>query len=346
MIALACRPALCANAETPTYGWRDAGGKLVTSATAWATRVASRSSPSGQHLPVELELEVGHDADEVGVAGALAVPVERALHVRGARVDGGQGVRDRAAGVVVAVDADAHAGRLDHVVDHVGDPAGQHPAVGVAQRGHLGAGLERGAQHLEGVVTVVAVAVEEVLGVEEHPLPLGAQVGDGVADHREVLLQRRTQRQLDVPVVRLRHQRHDAGAGVTQRRDQRVVGRLHAGPPGGPERRELRVLQVQLLAGAAEELGVLGVRARPAALDESHAQAVDVPRDRQLVGDGEVEPLLLRAVAQGGVVDVEQVAGHRVRYSLVLVVWSVRRETKRPPVGTRGQRGGGRSPSR
>ena len=77
------------------------------------------------------------------------------------------------------------------------------------------------------------------------------------------------------------------------------------------------MLEVQLLAGAAEELGVLGVRARPAALDEAHAQAVDVPRDGQLVGDGEVEPLLLRAVAQRRVVDVEQVAGHRKP----LVVW-------------------------
>ena len=259
--------------------------------------------------------------------------------MRRARVDRGQRVRDRAAGVVVAVDADAHAGRLDHVVHHVGDPVGQHAAVGVAQGGHLGAGLERGAQHLEGVVAVVAVAVEEVLGVQEHPLPLGAQVGDRVAHHREVLLQRRTQRQLDVPVVRLRDERDHSGTGVTQRGDQRVVGRLHAGATGGAEGRELRVLQVELLARTAEELGVLGVRARPATLDEAHAQAVDLPRNRQLVRDGEVQSLLLRAVAQGGVVDVEQVAGHGP-VSPSSGRWTVVVETKRPPVGTRGQRGG------
>ena len=63
--------------------------------------------PVGQHRPVELELEVGDDRDQVGVAGALAVPVDRALHVRRAGVDRGQRVGDRAAGVVVAVDADA-----------------------------------------------------------------------------------------------------------------------------------------------------------------------------------------------------------------------------------------------
>ena len=35
------------NADVPTYGWRDAGGKLVTSATACAIRVASLSRPCG-----------------------------------------------------------------------------------------------------------------------------------------------------------------------------------------------------------------------------------------------------------------------------------------------------------
>ena len=65
---------------------------------------------------------------------------------------------------------------LDDVVHHVGDPAGQHPAVGVAERDHVGAGVVRRPQHLERVVAVGAVAVEEVLGVEEDLLPLGAQV--------------------------------------------------------------------------------------------------------------------------------------------------------------------------
>ena len=123
-----------------------------------------------------------------------------------AGVDRGERVGDRAAGVVVAVDADPDAGRLDDVVDHVGDPVGQHAAVGVAERDHLGAGLVGRAQHLERVVAVGAVAVEEVLGVEEDLLALGAQVADGVADHREVLLERGAQRQLDVPVVGLRDQ--------------------------------------------------------------------------------------------------------------------------------------------
>ena len=203
---------------------------------------------------------------------------------------------------------------LDDVVDDVGDPARQHPAVGVAQRDDRGARVVRRPQHLEGVVAVGAVAVEEVLGVEEHLLPLLAEVGDRVADHREVLLERGAQRELDVAVVRLGDQRHDAGAGVAQRGHQRVVGRGDPGPAGGPERREPRVAQVELLARPAEELGVLGVGARPAALDVAHAEVVEVPGDGELVGDGEGEPLLLRAVAQGRVVDVEaalQIQGNK-----------------------------------
>ena len=54
---------------------------------------------------------------------------------------------------------------------------------------------------------------------------------------------------------------------------------VDAGPPGRAERRELGVPQVELLAGPAEELGVLGVRARPAALDVADAEVVEVPRD-------------------------------------------------------------------
>ena len=132
--------------------------------------------PGREHLPVQLELEVGDDGDQVGVAGALAVAVDRALDVRRACVDGGQGVGDRAAGVVVAVDADARAGRLEYVEDDVGDPVGQHAAVGVAECDDLGARLGRGPQHLERVRPVLAVAVEEVLGVEEDRLALRAQV--------------------------------------------------------------------------------------------------------------------------------------------------------------------------
>ena len=298
LIALACSPALCANADRPTYGWCWFGETLVTSATACAIRVSSASAAVGTTVAPLLQLQVGDDAEQVGVAGALAVAVRGALHVGHAGVHGGEGVGHGAGGVVVAVDAEPGVGRRQHLGHDVRELGREHAAVGVAQRDDVGAGGGRGPYHLERVRRVGAVAVEEVLGVQEDPLALVAQVPHGVLDHRQVLLQRRAQRQLDVPVVRLRDQRHDGGAAVAQRGDQRVVGSLAAGPSGRAERGQRRVLEVELGPGPREELGVLRVGARPAALDEADAELVQVPRDGQLVGDREGQALLLRAVAQ------------------------------------------------
>jgi hypothetical protein len=82
------------------------------------------------------------------------------------------------------------------------------------------------------------------------------------------------------------------------------------GPTGRAEGGQGRGPQLQLLGGECEELGVLRVRSRPAALDEPDAEVVEVARHVQLVLHGEVESLLLGTVAHRGVVDVEGVAGH------------------------------------
>src|SRR3989440_12918113 len=57
-----------------------------------------------------------------------------------------------------------------------------------------------------------------------------------------------------------------------------------------------------LLADATEELGFLGVRARPAAFEVVDAQLVQPVRDFQFVGDRERQALALRAVSQCRVV--------------------------------------------
>ena len=71
---------------------------------------------------------------------------------------------------------------------------------------------------------------------------------------------------------------------------------------GRPEGGQLRALPAHRARGR-EELDVLGVRARPAALDERHPELVEHPRDAQLVGERERDVLALRAVAQRGVVE-------------------------------------------
>src|SRR5690606_28078897 len=79
---------------------------------------------------------------------------------------------------------------------------------------------------------------------------------------------------------------------------------------GRAEGREIGVLEVELLGGTLEELGVLGDRTGPATLDEGHAELVEQGGDRELVRDGQVHALLLRAVAQRRVVHVERGGAH------------------------------------
>jgi hypothetical protein len=112
-----------------------------------------------------------------------------------------------------------------------------------------------------------------------------------------------------VAVVGLGYEGDDGCARVEERPHLGVVLDGRARLAGGAEGHQLGVAEGDLLAGAAEELRVPGIGARPAALDEAHAELVQVTRDRELVGDGEVDALALRAVAQRGVEDVEGVAG-------------------------------------
>ena len=212
----------------------------------------------------------------------------------------------------MAVDAQPHAGGNGHRGHHVTELGGQHAAVGVAQRDQVGPGLGRGAHHLQRVGGVGPVAVEEVLGVEENPLALGAQVADGVGDHGEILGRGGAQGEPDVPVVALGDQRHHRRAGLPQGGDLRVVGGHRTGPAGRAERGQLRVGQPQLGARPPEELGVLRDGARPAALDEPDTELVQPPRDGELVGHGQGQALLLGAVAQGGVVHMERIVGRHL----------------------------------
>ena len=82
---------------------------------AWTDADGLGKTTVGQDLHAQLELEVRDDREEVGVARALAVSVGRALHVRRAGLDRREGVGDRAAGVVLAVDADPYAAARDYV---------------------------------------------------------------------------------------------------------------------------------------------------------------------------------------------------------------------------------------
>jgi hypothetical protein len=113
-----------------------------------------------------------------------------------------------------------------------------------------------------------------------------------------------------VPYVGLGHQRHHRSAGVAEREHLRILVSLDAGTTGGSERDQLSVFERQLVLRPGEELGVLGHRPWPSALDEPHPHLVEESRHDKLVGDRVGDALALSAITQGGVEDVEAVV-HR-----------------------------------
>ena len=257
----------------------------------------------GQQLEAPLELEAGDDGEQVGVAAALAVAVGRALDVAGAGLHRDQRVGHRAGRVVVEMDPDPDPGRQGRgdLADDPGDAGRQAAAVGVAEHDGVGPGGGGRLDDGQGVRRVGGVAVEEVLGVEGGPPSRRHQVGDGVADHGQVLVKGGPQGLGDVQVPGLADQGDDRGLGVQQRVEVGVVVDPTAGPAGGPEGGQGGVAPGQF-GGPGEVLGVLGVGPGPAALDDVDAEVVEQAGHPQLVGHGELEADLLRPVAQGGVV--------------------------------------------
>ena len=89
-----------------------------------------------------LQFQRRNDRHQVGVAAALAEPVERALDLARAGAHGGKGIGHRLLGIVVGVDADVVAGdRLAHRADDLLDFVRQRAAIGVAQHDPARAGV-------------------------------------------------------------------------------------------------------------------------------------------------------------------------------------------------------------
>jgi hypothetical protein len=161
-------------------------------------------------------------------------------------------------------------------------------------------------QHTERERGVALVAVEEVLGVEEHPLALGNEPRNRVAHHRGSFFERRSKRLGHVVVPRLADDADHVGRRRGEVQQCGVVGGGAARPPGRTESNERRRLQLQLaLGGPTEELVILRVGARPSTFDVRDAEVVELLGNPQLVVDGERQPLALAAVAERRVVDVD-----------------------------------------
>ena len=279
LIADACRPALCEKADEPDV--RLMGVRRDVGQLGQRVRDAHHldQGPVGQHRQVHLGRQVAHHREQVGVAGALAVSVGRALHMGGAGLHRGDRVGHRATGVVLAVNAYPEPAPFPDLADDPLDLHRQHAAVGVAEHHHVGAGGHRGLGHPQPVITVGGEPVEEVLAVQKHPPAVIHQQPDRVGDHGQVLRQRGAQGALHVPDVGLGDQGDHLGPGVQQSTDLRILLRPGAGLAGGTEGDQLGRGQRELTGrGPSEEFGVLGHRPRPPALDEADAQLVQQGR--------------------------------------------------------------------
>ena len=127
----------------------------------------------GDHVDAHLQLEVGDNAHQIGVAALIAVAVDAALHLRRALLQGGQAVGDGQVGVVVGVDAQRDRHRLSGSAHGLHQLRRDRAAVRVAEDDAVDAGGGGRLQALERIVRVREVAVEVVLGVEEDGAALG-----------------------------------------------------------------------------------------------------------------------------------------------------------------------------
>ena len=204
----------------------------------------------------------------------------------------------------VDADLDLAPHRRDDGRGRLGDVTGQAAAVGVAEGDVLGPGVGRRRHAFERVGGVFAVAVEEVLGVEERPLALLAAEGDRVGDHRQVLLAADPDHLLDVQ----RRALADQADRPARRRPPEppapvVLGGGAVAAAGHPEGDDRRLLQLGL-AEPLEELGFLRVAAGKAGLDEVDPERVEGLGDLELLADRERHAAPAHAVAQGRVVEL------------------------------------------
>jgi hypothetical protein len=259
---------------------------------------------AGNHVTAQLQLQIGDDGAQVGVAAAFADAVDGTLDLPGAVFDGDQAVRYGKLRVIVAVDSQRRCYGGADGVDGGGDVVRHSAAVGIAQTNEVGAALGSHLATLQSKRRICEVAVEEVLGVEDHLVDALLEESNAVVDDFEVLGFGNAQIVADVKVPRLAEDRHHWSFGPQQHLQIAVAGGFDAGAAGGPECRQSCLLQRDPLDGLEKGL-VTRVRSRPAALDIPHAEIVQAFGDAQLVLDGEGDVFRLAAVAQGRIVDLD-----------------------------------------
>ena len=264
-----------------------------------ARRIAQKGKcPLRQGAYAHFQFQIGQNFAEVGVAAALAIAVDGALHLHGPGLDRGQRAGGGQTRVVVAVDGHGHGKARRDLAHYLVDGAGQRAAVGIAEgkarRPAARGGLQRG----KGVGGVLAVAVEEVFGVEKHAHAVFGEEARRVLDHGKVLFRGDADH---VPRLRNAGLAHDAGdvrAAFQQGAQPGVVLRAQPGAARHAKGGEAGVFQMQLFPREAKQLRVLGVGKGIAGLYVADAQFVQRAHEFELVFQRKDHARGLHAVAQ------------------------------------------------
>ena len=201
----------------------------------------------------------------------------------------------------MGMDTERRAEASPHGQNLLGHHVRQLTAVRIAQDDAIGARTRGGPQRGVRVLEIDATGVEEVLGIVDHFPAQALEVADAVPDHAQVFVPSRLEYPLHVQHGRLADDGHDRRLRVDQGPQVEIVFGARPGAAGHPERRHLGPPQPGL-PDPTEELGVLGVRARPPALEVVDPELIQTPGDFHLVLDGKGESLALRTVAERRVV--------------------------------------------
>ena len=175
-------------------------------------------------------MQTRDESREIAVARALAVAVDRALHLHRSGAHGGEGVGDAETAVVVRMDAERGGGEVvcGGAKDR-SDLVRQTAAVGVAEHDQIGTAVAGGGQGGKRVVGIVLVTVEKMLGVVDHLAAMTLEMAHGVGDHGAVFRRIDAEHLGDVQTPAFAEDRHDRSHCRQQQRDLRIVGRREIG---------------------------------------------------------------------------------------------------------------------
>src|SRR5262249_3160537 len=145
-----------------------------------------------------LQLQVCDDGAQVGIATALAVSVDAALHVGRALLYSRQSVCDSDIAIIMCVDAENTIEATTHLSDDFSDATGKRSAIGVAQTEDIGAGLLSCFQRAQREIRIGVVAVKEMFGIVDQLFAVLLEKSDGLGNQLKVLLFGDTQGALGV----------------------------------------------------------------------------------------------------------------------------------------------------